>query len=232
ATLIMAVFGSHALFPAVVIFMLPVAGAWYLRKRTEGRAKMNKNITDLGSITVAGNTIHFTGELSVGKDSRKNNGEEKGIQCPHCAAEFEEMPKRKRRCPHCKDWIWPMRPPGMLHKRLTTVEQASIWKLETARLEGMFAYALELARQEKPFQQALFDAHREKLLEYREDGIIWVKVNNSSDSCPACKKIPSGKRRIKDELADQRLPCMSCSSPLHGKKNVVGWCLCDYVIII
>jgi len=52
------------------------------------------------------------------------------ITCPHCAHHFEKMPSRKRKCPACREWIWPKRPPGSTHKRLVSVEQAEVWEAE------------------------------------------------------------------------------------------------------
>jgi phage FluMu protein Com len=223
AMLAMVVFSDKSfLIPAVGILAMPALGAWYLRKK----ALLTSNKKNLGS----GNTkISFSSEVQYRQRTLKNNKPEKDIRCPHCQALFEEMPKRKRRCPHCKEWIWPMCPPGMQHKRLTTVEQALAWKLEDAKLDSPFSYAHELAKQGEPFQDALHDAHRQKLLEYRSDGIKTVGICPTPDGCPACKKVPKKRIKITDELLNQRLPCLDCTTPLFRKEGVTGWCRCDYI---
>ena len=214
-------FTSIALFMAIIaifnweklqfllagIFALPAIGAWYLHKR------------EAASIANVG--------FAFPQRELSNNHPEKDIHCPHCAVAFDEMPKRKRRCPYCKEWIWPMRPPSMKYKRLTTVEQAQAWKLEDAKLTDPFAYALELARQDKPFFEALKDAHRQKLKEYQSEGIRSVSLD-SSVCCDACTRVNKKRVLIVDELANQRLPHAGCVNPLYRHEKVIGWCTCDY----
>lgn len=189
------------------IAALPAIAAWGLQKR---------ELASTANIDIA----FPQRELS-------NHHPETDIRCPHCAVVFDEMPKRKRRCPKCKEWIWPIRPPGMKYKRLTTVEQAQAWKLEDAKLVDTFAYALELAKQDKPFREALKDSHRQKLKQYQKEGMRSVSVDNSV-CCDVCKRKHDKRVLITDELTNQRLPHADCDSPLYRHEKVIGWCTCDY----
>jgi len=201
AMLMMVVFSDkNLLIPAVLLFATPALGAWYLRKRAK-----EVNIM-----------------VMFPQRKLKNNKPEKDIHCPHCQAAFEEMPKKKRRCPYCKEWIWPMRPPGMQHKRLTTVEQALAWKLEDAKLDSPLSYARELTKQSLPSTQAFDDAAEQEFAEFREevnDGLIPDAFDfiAAPDSCNICKQFarnsPYKLADLPKPVVDTHDDCRCCVAP-------------------
>lgn len=60
-------------------------------------------------------------------------------KCPYCGFEFEEMPKRKRKCPECRETIYRKRLPDETEKRLITEEEAEqierVWEAHYEKQE-------------------------------------------------------------------------------------------------
>jgi len=95
--------------------------------------------------------------------------------------------------------------------------------------ETLFDKALKLARSGESFQDVMREALRQKLIEYKNEGVKSVSIMPAPDCCPACKDMNTERVKVEDELKNQRLPCMTCTSPLYRKKSVTGWCRCDYL---
>lgn len=176
----------------------------------------------------------------------------KEILCPYCNYRLEEFPKRSKKCPQCKEYIYRTKDYENKIYRLMTVkeyekkqraladEQWADLNEQVAELsksrdwDGLsytyFQMALQLWNEEKDFFNILQESARWKLRHFQDAGISRVRILDSgSDSCPSCRKQKEKVYSIEEALSTMPLPCKDCTFQLHGINSKVGWCRCCYV---
>jgi len=133
----------------------------------------------------------------------RDNGEQTDVKCPHCKHLFEKMPRAKRKCPECKEMVFPRCPPGKKWKRLVSEKQAEKWKISANRRQSRSWY-------------------RQKVREFRseiKDGCIDDSFDfiATADSCDICKDLERNSPYKLDDLPqpviDTHPFCRCCVSP-------------------
>jgi len=198
--------------------------------------------------------------------------------CPYCGVILNKIPKRKTKCPECKEYIYVRSKQTLFSSHFLTKEDAVavdamrelagfgidknhysrkkanlskkfgqepnsqdvIWglynnlisKVQDYNEASMIYYsmALFLNKLGKPYFSVLKQSRKAELKGINKRIIKAVRIQNSGDSCEACKTIDAKIFTVEQALKEMPLPCKECTYSLQGGKP--GFCRCYYELII
>jgi rubrerythrin len=134
--------------------------------------------------------------------------------CPHCGAQFDPMPRAKKRCPSCRQQVWVRSGPDGRRYILRGADLAA----HEARWET-FNEALADAQARRLNLEAA-RLTREALRAYSKAGVHRVQMCGASDPCPSCAAVAN---RLFALSAVPPIPVFGCSNEI---------CRCDYLPVV
>lgn len=142
------------------------------------------------------------------RDVGRGENESK-VLCPYCKTALG-TPKRKKKCPHCSNYIH-VKPKQNLFSSIYLTEDQVI---ELYKFEGAEHF------------KSQYEGEKARLLGYKREGFEKVKIFSTGE-CPACIEMINKVLKIDDALRDMPIPVKNCTFKLHGE--IPSWCRCMYV---
>lgn len=128
------------------------------------------------------------------------------IFCPYCKYEFNEKPKRNKKCPSCQKKIM------LRNAKLLTEYQAIKYD----------------EREHATINEAIASLNRKALVNYKKNGIKYVEIlTGRENTCKACLALDGKRLLVEDELRNPTLPVKNCNGGYWK-----GHCRCCYVAVI
>ncbi|MEI7752045.1 MAG: DnaJ domain-containing protein [Candidatus Omnitrophota bacterium] len=164
-------------------------------------------------------------------------------KCPCCGVEFAVMPVRRRKCIHCKEFVYVQKNRLITKKEYEKKKRIAAdgnWaklSLEFHELmkvgdwQGMginsFQKALQLCKEKRDYFPTLQRSAEYALRDLKKNGVQRVRILGGG-GCPACEKMKDTVYPIAIAMAEMPVPCKDCSFQLY-KDSKAGWCRCLYV---
>lgn len=134
--------------------------------------------------------------------------------CPHCRAQFDPMPRAKKRCPSCGQQVWVRSGPDGRRYILREADLAA----HEARWETYNEALADAEARRRNLEAARLS--REALRSYSEAGLHRVQMCGASDPCPSCAAVAG------------RLFALSAAPPIPVPGCSNGICRCDYLPVV
>jgi uncharacterized protein (DUF983 family) len=134
--------------------------------------------------------------------------------CPHCGAQFDPLPRAKKRCPSCGQQVWVRSGPDGRRYILREADLAAHearWETYNEALADAQARRLNLEAARLT---------REALRSYSEAGVHRVQMCGASDPCPSCAAVAG---RLFALSAAPAIPVPGCGNEI---------CRCDYLPVV
>lgn len=136
------------------------------------------------------------------------------IKCPYCQQEIDKMPETRRKCPHCREWVYPRKSPHTNQRELVTKEKAD----EFSAYWDAY-YKEEMAKQDEARRISMLPENVRKRMEHYLNQMLKGQITRFEVLCtfpeskPGCLERHGKRYNIIEELNNPSLPCPGCELP-------------------
>lgn len=156
-------------------------------------------------------------------------------RCPYCGANVEPMPARAKKCPSCRELVYPRTNPITGELSLFKQNDAGFidafkhWEIPATKVKSLSILLIRMGTPSPSFKDIFwlfqYENRKQELLGYKGD-VNKVEVLTAGDSsCPSCQALAGKKFNLEDALRSMPIPVKNC-------QNVCGYCRCVWIAVL